>query len=271
MKKYHLNSKVQIMGVLNVTPDSFFDGGQYAHIDAAVEQALKMIEAGASIIDIGGESTRPHADIVSIDEELNRVIPVIEALRKQSDIAISIDTSKPEVMKQAVHVGANIINDVYALRQTGALQVAAELNVPVCLMHMLGEPRSMQKDPKYANVVVEVSAFLQDRVKCCINAGIKRENIWLDPGFGFGKTVQHNLSLLKHLEEFVKTGYPILVGVSRKSMLAAILNVEADDRLVGSLALASIAIMNGASIMRVHDVKETLQVLKVCEAVANAE
>lgn len=264
-------SKIKIMGVLNVTPDSFFDGGQYTHVNAAVEQAMKMVHAGADIIDIGGESTRPDADVVSLDEELNRVIPVIEALRSKSNVSISIDTSKPEVMTQAVKAGANILNDVCALRQSGALEVAAELNVPVCLMHMLGEPRSMQKDPKYNDVVAEVAAFLNDRVECCIKAGIKRENIWLDPGFGFGKTLQHNLSLLKHLDAFVKTGYPILVGVSRKSMLAGILNVDADERLVGSLALASLAMMKGASIMRVHDVKETLQVIRVCEAVSSAE
>jgi len=264
------NTQIKIMGVLNVTPDSFFDGGQYTHVSSAVEQAIKLINAGASIIDIGGESTRPGADSVSLDEELNRVIPVIEAIRKQSDIAISIDTSKPEVMTLAISAGANIINDVCALRQSGALQTAAELNVPVCLMHMLGEPRSMQKDPQYDDVVSEVGTFLQDRVKCCINAGIKTENIWLDPGFGFGKTLEHNLSLLKHLDDFVNTGHPILVGMSRKSMLAGILNVAPEDRLVGSLTLATIAIMNGAAIVRVHDVNETVQVLKVCEAVMQA-
>jgi len=264
------NTQIKIMGVLNVTPDSFFDGGKYTHVSTAVDQAVQLINAGASIIDIGGESTRPGADSVDVDEELNRVIPVIESLRKQSSIPISIDTSKPEVMIQAVNAGANIINDVCALSQPGAIQSAAELNVPVCLMHMLGEPRSMQKDPQYNDVVREVSVFLQDRVKCCINAGIKTENIWLDPGFGFGKTLGHNLSLLKHLNEFVKTGYPVLVGMSRKSMLAGILNAQPHDRLVGSLALATIAIMNGASIVRVHDVNETAQIVKVCEAVMQA-
>jgi len=261
------NAQVKVMGVLNVTPDSFFDGGQYTQASTAVNQAIKLINAGASIIDIGGESTRPGASPVSLDEELNRVIPVIEALRRQSEISISIDTSKPEVMIQAIRAGANIINDVCALRQPGALQAAVELDVPVCLMHMMGEPRSMQKDPHYEDVVSEVSAFLEGRVKCCINAGIKTKNIWLDPGFGFGKSLGHNLSLLKHLNKFVKTGHPILVGMSRKSMLAGILNTEPEDRLVGSLALATIAIMNGASFVRVHDVKETVQVVKVCEAV----
>jgi len=265
-----LKTQVEIMGVLNVTPDSFFDGGQYTRISTAVDQALSMVKAGASIIDIGGESTRPGAESVSLDEEMSRVIPVIEALRNQSDITISIDTSKPEVMTQAINAGANIINDVYALQQPGALEAVAALNVPVCLMHMLGEPRSMQKDPRYENVVSEVSVFLKDRVKDCINAGIKTENIWLDPGFGFGKALGHNLSLLKHLCEFVKMGHPILVGMSRKSMLAGILNVKAEDRLVGSLALATIAIMNGASIVRVHDVSETAQIVKVCEAVMQA-
>jgi len=262
---------IQIMGVLNVTPDSFFDGGQYTQVSNAIEQALKMENAGASIIDIGGESTRPGAALVSLDEELNRVIPVIEGLRNQSDVSISIDTSKPEVMSEAVQAGANIINDVCALRQPGALQTAADLNVPVCLMHMLGEPRSMQKDPIYTDVVSEVNAFLLDRVEICNRAGIKQENIWLDPGFGFGKTLQHNLSLLKHLNVFVESGFPILVGVSRKSMLAAILDVDLDERLLGSLALATAAMMKGATILRVHDVKETKQVVQVCEALLQAD
>lgn len=266
-----LSTQTKIMGVLNVTPDSFFDGGRFTRVSSAVEQALQLANAGASIIDIGGESTRPGAELVSLDEELKRVIPVIEALRKQSNVLISIDTSKPEVMAQAVTAGANIINDVYALRLPGALQTAAELDVPVCLMHMLGEPRSMQKNPQYHNVVNEVLAFLQDRVKCCIDAGIKAENICLDPGFGFGKTLTHNLSLLKHLDKFVKTGYPVLAGMSRKSMLAGILNAAPEDRLVGSLALATIAVMKGASIIRVHDVDETAQVVKVCESVMQAE
>lgn len=265
------DSSIKVMGVLNVTPDSFFDGGQYTQISHAVDQALLMEKSGASIIDIGGESTRPGADLVGLDEELNRVIPVIESLRQQSDIQISIDTYKPQVMREAVNAGATMINDVYALQQDGALEAASRLDVPVCLMHMLGEPRSMQKEPQYDDVVAEVSVFLQERIDSCLKVGIKRENICLDPGFGFGKTLQHNLSLLKHLNAFVKLGFPILVGVSRKSMLAAILDVDVHDRLVGSLALATMAMMNGASILRVHDVKETKQVSQVCEALLSAE
>ena len=265
------NNQVKIMGVLNITPDSFFDGGRYVHLSRALDQAKKMMEAGASIIDIGGESTRPGAQPVSVDQELERVIPVIEKIHQTLDVSISIDTSKPEVMRGAVKAGADFINDVYALRQPGALQAAAELGVPVCLMHMLGEPRNMQKKPHYENVVDEVGEFLHERVYCCLKAGISRENILLDPGFGFGKSLAHNLSLLKHLDRLVEIGYPILVGMSRKSMLAGILGVEVEDRLAGSLALAVMAVNAGASIVRVHDVRETAHVVKVCKAVKQAK
>lgn len=265
------SKQVLVMGVLNVTPDSFFDGGQYASLEAAVDQALAMARDGADIIDIGGESTRPGAPYVSIEDEIKRVVPVIEAIRKQSDIRISVDTSKPEVMRQAVASGANIINDVRALTENGALETAVELGVPVCLMHMQGAPDSMQNKPTYESVVDEVFAYLMTQVDRCLAAGIKKEQIWIDPGFGFGKTLAHNLSLLKHLQRFVNTGYPVLAGMSRKSMIGTMLDVPVEERLAGSLAVANIAIMNGASIIRVHDVKETAETVKVCLAVNDAE
>ena len=230
-----------------------------------------MEQAGADIIDIGGESTRPGAAEVPVTEELARVLPIIEEIRRQSDVLISIDTSKPEVMRGAIEAGANIINDVRALREVNALSTAVELAVPVCLMHMQGLPRTMQLAPKYKNVIDEVYEFLNNRANECINAGMKKENIWLDPGFGFGKSLAHNLSLLKHLRHFTESGYPILVGMSRKSMIAGILSNDVDQRLAASLALATIATMNGASIIRAHDVKETVDIVKVCQAVKSAE
>ena len=259
------------MGVLNITPDSFFDGGQYSGVEHAVQQALQMEAAGAKIIDVGGESTRPGAADVSLIEELDRILPVIEGIRKKSDILISIDTSKAQVMRDAVGAGANIINDIRALREPGAMEAAASLNVPVCLMHMQGQPRTMQSNPVYGNVLQEVLAFLLVRAEQCIAQGINKQNIWFDPGFGFGKTVDHNLSLLKHLDQFVETGFPILVGMSRKSMLGAILNVPVENRLAGSLALATAACLKGAAIIRVHDVEETVHVVKVVEALNGAE
>jgi len=262
---------VKIMGVLNVTPDSFFDGGKYTLVENAVKQALSIEKQGATIIDIGGESTRPGATPVSVDEEIDRVFPVINAIRQQSDVKISIDTSKSDVMRAAIQGGADIINDVCALQMPGAMQTAADLNVPVCLMHMLGEPRSMQVNPVYENVVDDVLSFLNERAESCVQHGIEKKNIWLDPGFGFGKTVNHNLSLLKHLDQLTSTKYPILVGLSRKSMLGKLLNLETEERLHGSLALATMAIMKGASIVRVHDVRETLQIVKLCEALQQAE
>lgn len=261
---------VRVMGVLNVTPDSFYDGGLRVDASEAVAHAIKMVESGASILDVGGESTRPGAKEVGIDEELGRVIPVIEALTKSVDVSISIDTSKAVVMREAVNAGATMVNDVFALRQPGALMAAAELGVPVCLMHMQGSPRSMQHQPNYVDVEIEVVAFLRARIKACLAAGIKLDNIILDPGFGFGKSLAHNLTLMRKLKSIVDIGVPVLVGVSRKSMLSEILNAEVDQRLVGSLALATIAIMEGASIVRVHDVEETVQVVKVCDAVMNA-
>ncbi|ORU93412.1 MAG: dihydropteroate synthase [Cycloclasticus sp. symbiont of Bathymodiolus heckerae] len=254
------------MGVLNVTPDSFSDGGQYALLDAAVKQACIMVSAGADIIDIGGESTRPNATPVSVEEELARVIPVIRAIRSNSDAVISIDTSKAEVMKRAVEAGANMINDVYALRQLGAIDIAASLNVPVCLMHMQATPESMQEAPSYTNIVEQVNEFFVERLGACISAGIKKENIILDPGFGFGKTLQHNLSLLANLNSFKVHGCPILAGLSRKSMLGELLGKQVNERVIGSVSAALMAVVNGASIVRVHDVAQTSDALKIYNA-----
>jgi len=260
-----------VMGILNLTPDSFSDGGQYLALENAVERALQMAVEGADIIDIGGESTRPGAAPLSADEEISRVVPVIKALRLQSDIAISIDTSKPEVMEAAVEAGANLINDVRALQKKNALQVAANLNVPVCLMHMQGQPRSMQNKPEYKDVVRDVMSFLQQRVDDCVDAGISRDQIMIDPGFGFGKTLGHNLSLLKHLSEFVSMEQPVLMGISRKSMLGQIAGAEVDQRLAAGLATTALGFQAGVRVFRVHDVKETVDVLKVCSAVETAK
>jgi len=260
-----------IMGVLNVTPDSFSDGGRFIKPQAALDHVRQMISAGADIIDIGGESTRPGAQAVSIEEELQRVIPVIEAIRQESEIPVSVDTSKPEVMRQAVAAGASMINDVRALREAGALQTAAELNVPVCLMHMQGQPRTMQTSPHYDNVVQEVLAFLQERAEASRAAGIDQSRIILDPGFGFGKTVQHNLLLFQQLARFVESGYPVLVGVSRKSMIGKLLDERpVEERVAASVGLATLACWLGAAIVRVHDVQETADALKMCRAVKQA-
>jgi len=256
-----------VMGVLNTTPDSFSDGGQFLGIDAALSQALKMHREGAAIIDVGGESTRPGAKNVSKADEIDRVIPVIQAIRKQSDVLISIDTSKPEVMSEAVKAGANIINDVNGLRAEGALDICAQLNVPVCVMHMQGEPRTMQTEPVYTDVVDDIKQFFEERITSCVKAGIQSENIILDPGFGFGKTLEHNLQLLKRLNEFQVFKLPVLVGLSRKSMLGKILNEpEPEKRVYASVAAAVLSSMNGANIFRVHDVKATVDALKVCDA-----
>lgn len=258
------------MGILNVTPDSFSDGDQFTSVETALDQTRQMITAGAAIIDVGGESTRPGAKAMEPKEELARVIPVIKAIRKESDVPISIDTSKPEVMSAAVKAGADIINDVGALRAEGALETAAQLQVPVCLMHMQGEPRSMQVEPVYSDVVAEVKAFLQQRVEACVKAGIDRRQIVIDPGFGFGKTPAHNLSLLKHLPLFETLELPILMGVSRKSTIGYILNKEVDERIYGSVALAMLAMEKGASIIRAHDVAATVDAVKMYQAVASA-
>ena len=256
-------SRPQVMGVLNVTPDSFSDGGDFFSVDAAVERALAMQSEGAAIIDIGGESTRPGAQSVPVDEEIRRVVPVIEALRPQLRIPVSVDTQKPEVMRAAVAAGAGLINDVNALRAPGALQAAADCRVPVCLMHMQGEPRTMQADPYYGDVVEEVRAFLQTRVAACLEAGIDAQHILLDPGFGFGKTVQHNLQLLARLDSLTKLGMPLLVGLSRKSMIGKLLGLEVGDRLPASIALAVLAVERGALLVRSHDVAATWQALQM--------
>lgn len=260
------------MGILNLTPDSFSDGGLFINTDSAINHVKQMINDGAQIIDVGGESTRPGATEVSVDEECQRVIPLIKSIRGISDIPISIDTSKTEVMQQAISAGASMINDVNALQEEGAVELAAKLNVPVCIMHMQGKPRTMQHTPEYKDVVQEVKGFLKDRVDACVKAGIKRSNIIIDPGFGFGKTLEHNLTLFKHLADFKKLSVPLLVGVSRKSMIGTILNnAPADERLHGSVALATLAAWMDTNILRVHDVKATADALKLCMAVKNTK
>lgn len=253
-----------IMGILNVTPDSFSDGGEYDRVDAAVARALAMQAEGAQVIDVGGESTRPGAQPVNAEQEIERVVPVIEAIRRQSKVQISIDTSKPEVMAAAVRVGANLVNDVNALRAEGAVECCAELGVPVCLMHMQGEPRTMQQSPEYSDVVAEVRDFLLARAQCCMQAGIAVEQILLDPGFGFGKSLEHNIELFSRLSELCALDFPVLIGVSRKSMLGAILDRPVEQRLIGSVAAAVIAYGKGARWFRVHDVAETRDALELC-------
>ncbi|HDY7834612.1 TPA: dihydropteroate synthase [Vibrio vulnificus] len=254
-----------VMGILNVTPDSFSDGGQFNALDAALAQAERMIAAGVSIIDVGGESTRPGAPEVSLEEELKRVIPAIQAIRQKHDVWISIDTSKAEVMKQAIEAGADLINDVRALKEPGALAVAAKAQVPICLMHMQGQPRSMQHNPSYQDVLKEVSEFLEERVAACEEAGIAKELLILDPGFGFGKTIEHNYHLLAHLEAFHQLGLPILAGMSRKSMVFKLLNKKPAKCMVASVTCATIAAMKGAQIIRVHDVEETVEAMRVIQ------
>ncbi|PAR31153.1 dihydropteroate synthase [Vibrio metoecus] len=264
-KQLNLNSPV-VMGILNTTPDSFSDGGSYIQLDKALMRAQQMIDAGVAIIDIGGESTRPGAPDVSLEEELQRVIPLITAIRQQNaQVWISIDTSKAEVMRQAIVAGADLINDVRALQELGALDVAAQAQVPVCIMHMQGQPRTMQMAPQYDNVVEDVCAFLVERIAACEAAGIKRENIILDPGFGFGKSIQHNYHLLAHLEQFHRFGLPVLAGMSRKSMIFKTLNKQPAECVAGSVACATLAASKGAQIIRVHDVEQTLDALKIVQ------
>ena len=259
----------RVMGIVNVTPDSFSDGGAHDDVDAAVAHGVKLVEEGADILDIGGESTRPGADEVAVDEELRRVIPVIERLAAQVAVPISIDTSKPEVMRAAVEAGAGMINDVYALRREGALDAAAQLRVPVVLMHMQGEPRTMQVQPEYDDVVGEVHRFLAERIFAAEMAGVARRNIVVDPGFGFGKTTAHNLQLLAQLRRFTELGVPVLAGMSRKKSIGEL--TGRDDpraRVFGSVAAHLIAAQNGAMLLRVHDVAATVDALKVWNAVA---
>ncbi|MGD8497665.1 MAG: dihydropteroate synthase [Chromatiales bacterium] len=257
----------RVMGILNVTPDSFSDGGCYQAREAALRQARRMVAEGAAIIDVGGESTRPGAAAVDVESELARVLPVIEALRDELPVPVSIDTSKPEVMRAAVAAGAGLINDVRALREPGALEAAADCGVPVCLMHMQGEPRSMQQDPSYRDVVAEVREFLEARLATCEQAGIPRARLMVDPGFGFGKTLHHNLALARGLDRLARLGAPLLVGVSRKAMIGALLgDVPIEGRLHGSVAAALLAAASGASVLRVHDVGPTVQALQILAA-----
>ncbi|MDZ4731458.1 MAG: dihydropteroate synthase [Xanthomonadales bacterium] len=255
-----------LMGVLNFTPDSFSDGGTWQGIDQALSHALAMVESGADIVDVGGESTRPGAAQISIAEEMDRVLPIIERIRAEVDVPISIDTTKPELMLAAVDAGAGMINDVNALQAEGALEVALSLRVPVCLMHMQGQPRSMQQQPYYQDVVAKVSAFLLQRAAALVQAGFRSRDIVLDPGFGFGKTLQHNIELFQAIPRLAGLGYPLLVGVSRKSMLGAITGQPVGARVHASVAAAMLAAQNGASILRVHDVQATLDALKVWQA-----
>ena len=258
-----------VMGILNVTPDSFSDGGKFNSLDNALLQAERMIQAGVSIIDIGGESTRPGAPDVSLEEELARVIPAIKAIRAKFDVWISIDTSKAEVMRQAVEAGADLINDVRALQEPGALEAAADAKVPICLMHMKGQPRTMQANPSYDDVLTDVEAFLQERVEACEAVGISKEQLILDPGFGFGKTIEHNYHLLAHLEKFHTLGLPVLAGMSRKSMIFKLLDKVPADCMVASVTCATIAAMKGAQIIRVHDVEDTVEAMKIIEVMNN--
>ncbi|WP_372942967.1 dihydropteroate synthase [Shewanella sp.] len=255
-----------VMGIVNVTPDSFSDGGAYTGFEKTCRHVDNLVEQGALVIDVGGESTRPGAAEVSVEEELARVLPIIEYTAKTHDVWISIDTSKPEVMEAAVNAGANLINDVRALQAPGALAMAASLDVPICLMHMQGEPQTMQDAPEYADVVDEVAAFFELRIAYCEAAGIERERLILDPGFGFGKTLAHNYRLLAMLPTLHEFHLPVLVGLSRKSMIGNLLGRDTDQRLAGSIAGALIAAQQGAQIIRVHDVAETVDALKVMSA-----
>ena len=262
---------VHVMGILNVTPDSFSDGGRFSQLDAALRHAEAMVAAGATLIDVGGESTRPGARVVSSLEELERVAPIVERIARELDVIISVDTSTPAVMRETARLGAGLINDVRSLQRDGALDAAAATGLPVCLMHMLGEPGNMQDRPHYDDLVSEVSGFLSDRITQCAAAGISAEKIILDPGFGFAKTLQHNLSLFKHMESLHALGRPLLVGVSRKSMIGLALNRPVGERLYGGLALAALAVTKGARILRVHDVAETVDVMRMIAAVESAE
>lgn len=267
-------TRAQVMGILNVTPDSFSDGGRLyssskLSLDQAVHRAEIMVSEGASIIDVGGESTRPGAAAVSLEEELDRVVPVIERLNDELDVIVSVDTSSPEVMREAVVAGAGLINDVRALGKPGALEAAAATGLPVCLMHMQGNPATMQDAPCYDDVLLTVKAFLERRVAACEQAGITKDRLILDPGFGFGKTIEHNLRLLNNLNALHALGLPLLVGTSRKSMIDHVLHRPVDQRLAGGLATVAISVMQGAQILRVHDVAETVDVVRMTEAVRN--
>lgn len=266
--KYQLTlNRPHVMGIVNVTPDSFSDGGKFSTVDLAVKHALTLIDEGADILDIGGESTRPGAQPVSLDEELSRVIPVIETLSQITKVPISIDTYKPEVMRQAIIVGADIVNDIRALQEENALAIVAQSNVGVCLMHMQGTPQTMQIEPQYVDVVAEVKQFLIERMQAAIRHGIVKNRLLLDPGFGFGKARTHNIALIQHLEVLNEIGQPLLVGLSRKSVLGAIAGGDESQRLFASIAASVISAMKGAKILRVHDVKATVEALKIVTAI----
>jgi len=270
MLKDQLNSATpSVMGILNVTPDSFSDGGRFVHRDAAMRQVRAILHDGADIIDIGGESTRPGAKAVSVADEIARVVPVIEAIREMSDVPISVDTSKAEVMRAAIGAGADMVNDVRALQDEGALAAAAALQKPVCLMHMQGQPRTMQENPSYEDVTAEVGEFLQQRIAACVAAGLPEDLIVVDPGFGFGKSHAHNVELLANLRQLQALKRPILVGLSRKSTLGALTGRDTDDRVAASVAAAVLAVERGARIVRAHDVAETVDALKITAAVTN--
>jgi dihydropteroate synthase len=266
MSQLTISSNLQVMGVINTTPDSFSDGGQFDSFEKAFEHARQLITAGVDILDIGGESTRPGSQQVDLEQELARTIPLIRAIREISDISISIDTNKTGVMQAAVDAGVTMINSIWALRLDDSLQIAADLAVPVCLMHMQGTPQTMQQNPVYSNVVSEVLDFLKARMDAALDAGIAQQHIIVDPGFGFGKTIEHNLLLLASLPVFRQLGVPVLAGLSRKSMIGKILDKPADQRLYGSLSTAVMAAMLGADIVRVHDVVETLDAIAMVKA-----
>ena len=260
----------QVMGILNVTPDSFSDGGRHNTLDLALRHAQAMVDAGATILDIGGESTRPGAAEVSEEEELARVVPVVEAIARRFDVWISVDTSKASVIREASNAGMHLINDIRSLQEPGALQAAAETGLPVCLMHMQGDPKTMQHAPHYDNVVAQVDQYFVEQIARCVNAGIPKSKLLLDPGFGFGKNLEHNYQLLARLAEFLDFGLPLLVGMSRKSMVGQLLHVSPEKRVTGSVACAVIAAMQGAQIVRVHDVKETVEAMRIVEATLSA-
>lgn len=270
-------STTQVMGVLNTTPDSFSDGGQFASLDLALRHAESMVNDGAAIIDVGGESTRPGAVPVSLSEELERVIPVVERITARLDVCVSVDSSSPEVMKEAKLAGAHILNDVRALTREGALDAAIESQLPVCIMHMQGEPDTMQNNPEYAQVVQDVAGYLRQRINACLNAGMCKDQLLIDPGFGFGKTLTHNYQLLAQLDAFTELNVPMLIGLSRKSMIGGVLldstgsPRDVEDRVAGSVSGAVIAAMKGAHIVRVHDVKDTVDALKVVQATKEQE
>jgi len=259
------------MGVLNVTPDSFSDGGNYLGLQAALTHAMRLADEGAAIIDVGGESTRPGAELVPVDEELRRVIPVIEYLSRRLPVPVSVDTSKPEVMRAAIAAGASMVNDVRALRSPGAIEAVAGTDVAICLMHMQGEPGTMQSAPRYTDVLAEVREFLRGRVQCCAEAGIALSRLVIDPGFGFGKTLEHNLELLRRLPELAADGRPVLAGLSRKSMIGQLTGLASGDRLAGSITLAALAVLGGARIVRAHDVRPTVDALRIIAATRNQQ